>query len=200
MPPAAHSSTAIQSNGPGDAISSIARTTSPSTTISASQRSRCNIMRPSYHQVKTSSKCQMPPATRQTRVKKAQSIPQMRTSCFSLFPFWEILSVRISFCAALRSASHTDLPGPSVILRRCAGVSAPQSTCGAPLRRRSAPHPLRLCIWGAVIAPQTPPSAALLILPQRRKPGRPPRVRSPEATGDRSGRPWLRSGHGGARG
>ena len=116
MPPAAHSSTAIQSNGPGDAISSIARTTSPSTTISASQRSRCNIMRPSYHQVKTSSKCQMPPATRQTRVKKAQSIPQMRTSCFSLFPFWEILSVRISFCAALRSASHTDLPGPSVIL------------------------------------------------------------------------------------
>ena len=30
-------------------------------------------------------------------------------------------------------------------------------TCGAPLRRRSAPHPLRLCIWGAVIAPQPPP-------------------------------------------
>ena len=49
----------------------------------------------------------------------------------------------------------------------------PSCLPGAPLRRRSAPHPFRLCIWGAVIAPQTPPSAALLILPQRRKPGRP---------------------------
>ena len=73
-----------------------------------------------------------------------------------------------------------------MILTQLRRVSAPQSTCGAPLRRRSAPHPLRLCIWGAVIAPQNPPWR-LSSFTAKAQAGPASAVRSPEATGDRSG-------------
>ena len=178
MPPAAHSSTAIQSNGPGDAHQRKTRR--------AGQAPNCH------------SACLTGSARGSHLPSILQPLPPQRKSeqsqalLLSLPLCGKSLAFGIPSCAALRSASHTSSRTFCDPHASAAGVSAPQSTCGAPLRRRSAPHPTRLCIWGAVIAPQTPPSAALLILPQRRKPARPPRVRSPEATGDRSGLAWLR--------